>query len=112
MLLYLENYKTAAAIRREQARLITGDMTDAPTLVMGDLNDVAGSPCMRVLEDAGLKDAWWERGFGYGATIHEPIPYRIDHVMYSKEMKLRGIRKVDNNGLSDHDALVADFKIE
>lgn len=112
VLQYLRNYETAAEIRRGQAELMVGDFYEVPIIVMGDMNDVAGSPCMTVLEKAGLKDAWWEGGFGYGATIHEPLPYRIDHVMYSNGLKLKGVKKMDNNGLSDHDALVADFEIE
>lgn len=121
VLQYLRNYETAAEIRRGQAEQVVGDFDEVPTIVMGDMNDVAGSPCMRVLEDAGLKEAWWEGGFGYGATIHRPLPYRIDHVMYgvprskfqevSGGFKLKGIRKVDAKGLSDHDALVAEFEV-
>lgn len=108
---YLENYKAASEIRREQAELIMRDLSDAPCIVMGDMNDVCGSPCMKVFADAGLRDAWWEGGFGYGATIHRPLPYRIDHVMYGKGLKLKGIKKVSSKGLSDHDALVADFTL-
>lgn len=109
---YLENYNLASEIRREQAELIVSDLTDVPCIVMGDMNDVCGSPCMKVLKNAGLRDAWWEGGFGYGATIHNPLPYRIDHVMYGNGLKLKGIKKVSSKGLSDHDALVADFEIE
>lgn len=108
---YLDNYKVASEIRREQAKLIVRDMTDAPSIVMGDMNDVYGSPCMKVFEDAGLRDAWWNVSFGYGATIHNPLPYRIDHVMYGNGLRLKGIKKVSSKGLSDHDALVADFEL-
>lgn len=108
---YLDNYKLASEIRREQAEMIVRDLSDVPCIVMGDMNDVSGSPCMKVFADAGLKDAWWEGGFGYGATIHRLLPYRIDHVMYGKGLKLKGIKKVSSKGLSDHDALVADFTL-
>ena len=132
---YLDNYKTAAEIRGHQAKQTIDDFDDTPTIVMGDMNDVCGSPCMKVFESAGLRDAWWEGGFGYGATIHKPLAYRIDYVMYSEGfsrfagswfdrltnrwfqkvsggLKLKGIKKVSSKGLSDHDALVADFEIE
>lgn len=108
---YLDNYKAASGIRREQAELVVSDMMDCPCIVMGDMNDVAGSPCMKVFAEAGLRDAWWEGGFGYGATIHEPVLYRIDHVMYGIGLELKGIKKVSSKGLSDHDALVADFTL-
>lgn len=127
---YLENYKAASKIRREQAELIVNDLCLEPSIVMGDMNDVCGSPCMKVFAEAGLRDAWWDAGSGYGATIHKTLAYRIDHVMYgwppstslrnrgskfqkvSKGFKLIGIKKVSANGLSDHDALVADFVIK
>ena len=121
---YLKNIQRASAIREEECDSIVYDMRkyDVPTIVMGDMNDVCGSPCMKVFAEAGLHDAWWEGGFGYGATLHHPLPYRIDHVMYgvkkgsscskgSSGLKLMGIRKVPNKGLSDHDALVADFTL-
>lgn len=109
---YLENYRLASEIRAGQAVLVVSDMTDSPCIVIGDMNDVAGSPALDVFEKAGLKDAWWKGGFGYGATIHKPLPYRIDHIMYSDGLRLKGIKKVDANGLPDHDALVAEFEFE
>lgn len=109
---YLRNYEAAAEERKVQAKLIIDDFSGMPTIVMGDMNDVDGSPCMKVFADAGLRDAWWEGGFGYGATFHDPLPYRIDHILYSKGLILRSIKKVDANGLSDHDALVAEFEVE
>lgn len=78
-------------------------------IIMGDFNDVSGSKPLNILEDAGFKDAWWDGGFGYGATIHHPLPFRIDHIMYNDGVELVEIKKVDSNGLSDHDALVATF---
>ncbi len=51
-------------------------------------------------------------GNGYGATFHHPLPYRIDHIFYNEGLKLKSIRKVDSQGLSDHDALVAEFWVE
>ena len=56
-----------------------------------------------------MKDAWWHGGFGYGATIHKPLPYRIDHILYSTDITLNGIKIMEKNGLSDHDGLIADF---
>lgn len=108
---YLENYKSASEIRRVQAKQIICDLSDVPSIVMGDMNDVSGSPCMQVFERSNLHDAWWVGGIGYGATIHEPLPYRIDYVMYDTGLTLKGIKKISSKGLSDHDALVADFEL-
>lgn len=111
VMFYLKNYREASRIRLDQTKQIIKDMTSMRTIVMGDMNDVYGSPSIRLLADNGLKDAWWDGGFGYGATFHDPLPYRIDHILYSKGLKLRSIKKDDSNGLSDHDALVAEFEI-
>ena len=81
-----------------------------PIILMGDLNDVGGSSVIDNLEkELNLKDAWWYGGTGYGATIHNPLPYRIDHVLYSTELRLKSISIISSKGLSDHDALLANF---
>lgn len=108
---YLNNIKHASTIRSEEVIAIKARLAQDtyPTIVMGDMNDVSGSKPLNILEDAGFKDAWWEGGFGYGAT--HPLPFRIDHIMYNDELELVDIKKVDSKGLSDHDALVATFKL-
>lgn len=78
-------------------------------LVMGDLNDVCGLPALKKFATAGLKDAWSEGGFGYGATIHTPLPYRIDHILHNEGLVLKGVKVIDTSDISDHNALVAVF---
>lgn len=41
--------------------------------------------------------------------IHKPLPYRIDHIMFSEQFKLQKIEIVSSEGLSDYDALYAEF---
>ena len=108
---YLKAYEVQSRKRVLYAEFICG-RCKGPSIVMGDFNDVYSSPVMSFFENAGLKNAWWEGGFGYGATFHNPLPYRIDHILYSNCLKLKGIRKIPAEGLSDHDALVADFEIK
>lgn len=86
---------------------ITMGKDAAPTMIIGDMNDVSGSPALNVLRSIGFKDAWWNGGFGYGATIHDPLPFRIDHILFNEGLSLRQIRKISSNGWSDHDALYA-----
>lgn len=129
---YLKNIVTASEYRVKEAELLNDNLNlnpnlnpslrklqgkpnsgqALPTIVMGDFNDVSGSPTLNILESSGLKDAWWEGGCGYGATIHHPLPYRIDHILHNDKLKLHGIKKIDTQDLSDHDALVASFEIE
>lgn len=107
---YLSNISNMSIRRGYDAKAIVSNLFDGPTIVMGDFNDVCGSKTLNILENVGFKDAWWEGGLGYGATIHYPFPYRIDHILYSGKLQLTEIMKIDANGLSDHDALVATFK--
>ena len=108
---YLKNIRDASRLRKLEAQAIIKDMTDRATIIMGDFNDVGGSPALRAFKAAGFQDAWWKGGLGYGATIHYLLPYRIDHIMYNDKLTLKSIRKIDAKGLSDHDALVAEFRI-
>lgn len=109
---YLNNIESATEQRCEEVSGITGHLAfNGSTIVMGDFNDVSGSKPLRLLGRAGLKDAWWEKGLGYGATIHHPLPFRIDHIMYREGLKLKSIKKIDSEGISDHDALVASFEL-
>lgn len=106
---YLKNVRDASRLRKMEAQAIIKDMTDRATIIMGDFNDVSGSPALRTFQAAGFQDAWWKGGLGYGATIHYPLPYRIDHIMYNDWLRLKSINKIDAKGFSDHDALVAEF---
>ena len=80
-----------------------------PMIVMGDMNDFNHSAPMDSLKDVGMKNAWWEGGFGYGATYHEGwLRLRIDHIYYNDKLKLKDVKVVDTD-LSDHNPVVAGF---
>jgi len=82
-----------------------------PAIVMGDMNDFSCSRPMDSLKIVGMKDAWWEGGFGYGRTFHTGwMRLRIDHILYSKELKLENVKVIDTD-LSDHNPVVAGFSI-
>ena len=74
------------------------------------MNDVSGSYSINRLKKAGLKDAWWEKGCGYGATFHGNwLRLRIDHVLYEEEkIQLASVRVIESD-LSDHYAVIASF---
>lgn len=108
---YLKNIERATEQRCEEAEsIICHPSFKNRSIVLGDFNDVCGSKPLNLLDDAGLKDAWWEKGFGYGATVSHPLPYRIDHIMYREGLRLKSVKKIDAKGLSDHDALIAVFE--
>lgn len=109
---YLTNTSRAYQLRALEADTIVGSISENDcVIVMGDMNDICGSACMQKFNDAGLRDAWSEGGFGYGATIHHPLPYRIDHILYNGRLKLKGIKKINTSHISDHDASFAVFDL-
>jgi endonuclease/exonuclease/phosphatase (EEP) superfamily protein YafD len=84
-----------------------------PAIVMGDMNDFSYVEPIKRIEKAGMRDAWWNGGTGYGSTYNEgKLWLRIDHILYNKQqMKLRNISVVGDYEWSDHRALVADFAL-
>ena len=110
----IKNIYTASTFRKKEAEAIVREMSKSShsAIVMGDMNDVGGSPALKILVSAGLKDAWWEGGVGYGATIFKPLPYRIDHILFSKGLNLGTISVLDTKGISDHNALFAEFFVK
>lgn len=83
-----------------------------PTIVMGDMNDIGGSYTVRRIERAGMTDAWWKGGFGYGCTFHKyGFRFRLAHILYDDRMQLCNII-VHDADLSDHNALSASFVLK
>lgn len=108
---YLKNIEMATEQRCEEVEGIMNHPSfNHRSIVFGDFNDVCGSKPLNLLEGTGLKDAWWEKGFGYGATVSHPLLYRIDHIMYREGLRLKSVKIIEAKGLSDHDALMAVFE--
>lgn len=108
-----DRYKEAQKRRCFQAYWIKEAVLESkcPVIVMGDMNDFNCSAPLDTLTSYGLRDAWWEGGFGYGATFHDGwMRLRIDHILHSKELKLESIKVIDTD-LSDHNPVVAGFSI-
>ena len=81
-----------------------------PVIVCGDMNDVSGSKTLRMLQSAGLKNAWWEKGRGFGFTYHGHhfMNFRIDHILHTEDIEVKSIKKIDQH-FSDHDPVIASF---
>ena len=110
---FWERYRNAQEKRKEKATFLKKTILEntLPMIVMGDMNDFNASAPMDSLKDAGMKNAWWEGGFGYGATYHEGwLRLRIDHIYYNDKLRLKDVKVVKTN-LSDHNILIADFSI-
>lgn len=84
-----------------------------PSLLCGDFNDIGGSSCIRRLQRSRMVDAWWEKGYGYGATFHGMgLRFRLDHILYSKDFLVLRKIYVPYSNLSDHSPLLGDFIIK
>lgn len=107
-------YKNAQEDRNFEAHWTKEEAlkTKYPVIIMGDMNDFNCSAPLDTFSTCGLKDAWWEGGFGYGATFHDGwLRLRIDHILHSKELKLESIKVIETD-LSDHNPVVAGFSIK
>lgn len=110
---YYRNYKKAQSRRLFEAYWLKEAAAEAecPVIVMGDMNDFNCSAPLETLTSCGLKDSWWEGGFGYGSTFHAGwMRLRIDHILHSDKLKLESIKVIETN-LSDHNPVVAGFNI-
>lgn len=110
---YMKGIEAASKQRKLEAETIVDSIATRGrcALIVGDMNDICKSPALRVFNKAGFKDAWAEAGFGYGATFHNPLPYRIDHIFYQNNLMLMEVNKIPANSLSDHDALVTTWQV-
>ncbi|RUA34323.1 MAG: endonuclease/exonuclease/phosphatase family protein [Bacteroidetes bacterium] len=98
-----ENPKSTA---RDAEILLVGQKTKAdkiPTIVAGDLNDVAWSYTTELfLKISGLLDP--RRGRGFFSSFHAQYPFArwpLDHVFCSGHFRLQSMRRLEGIG-SDH----------
>jgi endonuclease/exonuclease/phosphatase family metal-dependent hydrolase len=102
-----------------QADFVTEKINQSPYPVMlcGDMNDVPNSYAYRALR-GNRKDAFLEKGFGIGKTYTSAtsrflgkLPtLRIDYIFADPGIETTQFTQV-NKKLSDHQALIADFKL-
>ena len=111
----LDALKKGYEERAKEADILYDALTHEkyPAIVMGDMNDISGSYTLRRIESAGLTDAWWKGGFGYGTTYHDHgLCLRLDHILYDEDCLTLSDVKVIDTDASDHNALVGGFRIE
>jgi endonuclease/exonuclease/phosphatase (EEP) superfamily protein YafD len=86
---------------------------DVPTVVAGDLNDVAWSPVSELfLRLSGLLDPRVGRGFFNSYNANNPIfRYPLDHVFHSNHFRLCELRRLPNIG-SDHFPMLVELSYE
>ncbi len=100
-------------VRNQQARILKEHLRGkkCPLLICGDMNDVSGSTVIKMMKSKALKDAWWQKGFGFGFTLAaKGMRWRLDHILYSNDIEIDSI-KIGCSGVSDHRPLVCKFQL-
>jgi endonuclease/exonuclease/phosphatase family metal-dependent hydrolase len=89
--------------RAEQSDILRAHMLNCPypMIVCGDFNATPVSHTYHSIAN-GMKDAFKERGNGFGFTFNGPIPMlRIDYILYSEPLQLEFFQIIDTD-ISDH----------
>jgi endonuclease/exonuclease/phosphatase (EEP) superfamily protein YafD len=89
------------------------EASDVPTVVAGDLNDVAWSPVSELfMRLSGLLDPRVGRGFFNSYNANNPIfRYPLDHVFHSNHFRLCDLRRLPHVG-SDHFPMLVELSYE
>ena len=90
--------------RAEQVQQVLDSKASSPypSIVCGDFNDTPVSFAYKSLS-ADMKDAFVEKGAGFGKTYVNPTPFlRIDFALFHPLFKINSYRRIQEAWLSDH----------
>lgn len=107
---FIRRLRTLILRRSEQTKTILEVVEDSPypVVIMGDFNDTPQSFTYQELK-RGRKDAFIERGNGWGATYLKPFPImRIDYILHDSELECTSYNCVSDIK-SDHAMVEATF---
>lgn len=112
---YLRRIAYGYRFRQVETSLIEKELKNiapAPTLILGDFNDLSGSYTLKTLQGERLKNAWWEGGLGPGFTYNAfHLLLRLDHILYSPEFQLEQVFVDTDVSFSDHYPVRARFTL-
>ena len=87
------------------------DSCKRPVIFAGDLNNIPLSYTYGKVK-GDLNDAWAAKGRGFGRTFQYISPtLRLDHLFYDDHFKILQVRRMMEEGETDHHGLLADFLI-
>ena len=102
----------AFKIRANQANLVAKEInnTDGYIIACGDFNDTPVSYARYKIKGDKLQDAFADTGLGMSHTYNEHRFYfRIDHILYTPNLKTYNCRVDDKEKYSDHYPLICYF---
>jgi endonuclease/exonuclease/phosphatase family metal-dependent hydrolase len=103
---------SAFVIRSQQAALLKQHMDSSPYpyILIGDFNDTPISFVVTELSK-GLKNAFVEKGSGFGVTYHSWFPkLQIDYILVKPQFQIHSFNIIKND-FSDHYAITTDLSI-
>ena len=111
-LAFIDRLKKQSQLRTIQTQTILEaiDNSPYPVIILGDFNDTPQSFTYQQLKE-GRKDAFVEKGSGWGATYLKPLPFlRIDYIFYDSELVCTNYQS-STSIKSDHSLIEASFQI-
>ena len=109
----LQKLKKYGVKRSYQARSIRKEIEKSPypVIVAGDFNDTPASYTYNHIANK-LKDAFIEKGSGYGNTYNGSLPpMRIDYMLFDRKFEVLGFETLKPD-LSDHFPQITQFSIQ
>ncbi len=109
----MSKLKNAFLKRSEQVYLVRNHANTSPYpfLIAGDFNDTPASFAVNKMS-AGLKNAFCEKGNGFGATYNGDFPnYQIDYILAQPKFEVINYTIIKKK-LSDHYAIRADLRLK
>ncbi len=109
----LRRLKRAFVKRAEQAELIHASVKNCPykIILCGDFNDTPASYAYNLISE-NLKDAFVEKGSGFGKTYAGKFPqFRIDYIFHSTDMECtKFVRSTET--ITDHFPITSYLKLK
>lgn len=109
--LLVERVSKAFKKQAEQVDLIQPHLEASPykNIIIGDFNNTAFSYVYRELKTNKLKDAFKEKGRGFGKTFDfDFIPIRIDHALVNEDIDVLNFKNYEIQ-YSDHYPILVEF---
>jgi endonuclease/exonuclease/phosphatase family metal-dependent hydrolase len=109
----LRRLKRAFVKRSVQAEKVVSSVENCPykVILCGDFNDTPASYTYELISK-NLKDAFVEKGSGFGRTYAGKFPqFRIDYILHSKEIRCKRFERGEET-ITDHYPITAYFDVD
>jgi len=106
----IQKLKKGYVNRAIQANQVLESCLDSPypSIICGDFNDTPISYAYKTISE-NMKDAFVEKGVGFGKTYENPTPFlRIDYALFHPMFSINDYESISNK-LSDHYPVVVKF---